>query len=287
MQWSRLRGTGADFYFIFIFKKWKQIHFIKILQNFEALEALASFTPKTPRDFWLLCHSRVLLNVPDLKGPDGRSRFGVLGRESSCGLASKSLTESHTCRCIRRPHQGVKKWLLLLRGRQSLRESRWTGPPVQCPPGPFAVSSPLLCLSNSQLFQKPGIDLNAAVEREPTLSPDPPNSHVEGSEIPCSREPSVCLVSMPARGLGLPQPLLWATCSCPVPFSSLMGPSFLGPASRCYDSQRQGPCGSAQPSSGRQQGWTGAEGAGCLLSGLGVGEGNVHVYGSPGNGLWQ
>lgn len=54
------------------------MHFIKILQNFQAPEALASITPKTPRDFWELCHSGVLQNVPDLKGPDEGAALGYL-----------------------------------------------------------------------------------------------------------------------------------------------------------------------------------------------------------------
>lgn len=83
---------------------------------------------------------------------------------------------------------------------------------------------------------------------------------------------------MPARGLGLPQPFLQATSSLPTPILL----TSLEPASWCYDSQRQGACGSAQ-----QQGWAESEGASCMLSGLGVGEGNMHVYSSPGNGLQQ
>lgn len=147
----------------------------------------------------------------------------------------------------------------------------------------LAISSQLLRLSSSQLFQKPGTDMNTAWERVLTPSPGPPNSRVEGSELPSSCEPSACPASVPARGLGLPQPLLWASSSLPSPIPL----TSLGPASWCYDSQRQGPCGSVQPSSGRQHGWARCEGAACVLSGLGEGEGNVHVYGSPGNGLQQ
>lgn len=57
--------------------------FFKILQKFQEPEALAAITPQTLRDLWQLCHSRVLLNVPHLKGPDEGALWGPQGRESS------------------------------------------------------------------------------------------------------------------------------------------------------------------------------------------------------------
>lgn len=72
-------GSRARFLFYFYIQEMEVDAFLKILQKFQEPEVLASITPKTPRDLWELCHSRVLLNVPDLKGPDEGAPLGSSG----------------------------------------------------------------------------------------------------------------------------------------------------------------------------------------------------------------
>lgn len=165
--------------------------FLKILQKFQEPDEPASITPKTPRDSWELRHSRALLIFLTSEDQRKEPLWGTQGRESICGLASRSITENHTVAASKGHNQDMKKWLLLLCGPQSLRESRWAGPHLvpSAVPG-LAVSFQPLCLSMFQLFQKPGTAMNTAMERKLTLSPGPRSSHVEdpGCPVPINHQ---------------------------------------------------------------------------------------------------
>lgn len=206
-------GYWRRFLLYFYIQEMELDVFLKILQNFQEPEELTSITPNSPRDSWGLYHSRVLLSVPDIQGPEEGAPSGRLGKSVLAWAGGQVITESHDCRCVQGLHPGHED--------MAAAASPWASEPGDSPGGqtpliPSAVPDLPVSLSPSA-FQflscfRNSTHTNAAVERGWTLSPGPPDSRREGSELLCSCKLSVCLASVSAGGLGLPQPFL----ACPV-----------------------------------------------------------------------